>query len=447
MLINNVNHKIARSLIGLIIGVLVLGLSSCQRPPEPLVLEEQSVISIKDGANTSLKGKIEFVNWVTEDPELIQEIVSKFNEDYPYIEVEVTTIAFTDFRKTIMARHSAGISADVYQLNMPWAKELVNLGVLAPLDDMIEEDPSFIKEDFVQEPMQKVEGHTYMIPLTVMHFVLFCNTDHFEDAGLAYPTTWEELANAAETLTDEAANRYGFSMAMSSSGADNGPILSLYPLLYSAGGRTLKDGQPNLASDEVLDMMTYVDDLYASGSVMPGTLTKNGTQVIDDFAEGRASMMIQPSVHIINLKNREQASINFDIVRVPGPADNNVPATRLHGFELGISAESDNKELAWTLITWMTRAEENGWIAEELGQMPANLKADTSFLQKDPTLQKTYAMMRDLELVEELMLTPKSTDSWRLFTDHTQKMFLDEVSPQEAVEAIQEDWEILFSED
>ena len=94
----------------------------------------------------------------------------------------------------------------------------------------------------------------------------------------------------------------------------------------------------------------------------------------------------------------------------------------------------------------MTRPENNGWIAELLGQLPANNRGDTSYLQKDPLIQKTYAMMRHLELVEEQMYTPKTTDTWRVFTDYTQQMFLDEITPYEATLGIQKEWEVIFHE-
>lgn len=426
----------------LILGLMISGCDDSNTKVESELLLTKETNETRDD---TLSGTIEFVNWMIEDPSIYEGIVEGFNEEYPNIEIKITTLPFSEIRKSMIARHSAGMSADVYQLNMPWSQELVGLGVLAPLDELMAEDISFHRNELVEEPMKRIEGHTYMLPLSVMHFVLYCNVDHFEEAGLDYPTTWEEMQDVATKLTDIESDRYGFSLAMSSSGAENGPALQLYPLLYSAGGRTLIDGRPNIDSTEVVEMMTYMNAFYDSGAIRPGTLTKNGAQVIDDFSAGLTSMMIQPSDHIFSLRQRN-TEVNFDVVRVPGPESNNMKATRLHGFELGISSGSVNKDLAWTFISWMMRAENNGWIAEQLGQMPANELSDTSYLQKDPLLQKTYAMMRDLELVEELMLTPNATDSWRIFTDYTQKMFLDELSPSEASELIQKDWEELFDQ-
>lgn len=427
-----------------ILAVLLL-LTGCrynEPPSEEIIIEETRLSQV---VNADLTGEIEFVNWLTDNPGMGQLIVDRFNEAYPNIQVTLTTLPFNEMREYILARNSTGIPVDVYQLNMPWAQELVSQQVIEPLDQHMLADENFRKDDLVQEPMQAIDGHTYMVPLTMMHFVLYCNTDHFEAADIPLPTTWEELETAARLLTDRDQDRYGLSLSMSSSGAENGPALALYPLLYSAGGRTIKEGQPNLESPEALAMMTFVDGLYESGLIRPGSLTKEGTHVIDDFAGGLASMMIQPSTHITTVRNRN-SDINFQVVGVPGPESVTEKATRLHGFELGIGASSENKDLAWTFISWMTSPENNGWIGELLGQMPANERADTSYLQKDKVMQAAYAMMRHMTYVEELMVTPQTTDTWRIFTDYTQQMFLDELSPEEAVEGIQEEWEVLFLE-
>lgn len=391
-----------------------------------------------------LKGKIEWVNWMGEFPGGAESIIEKFNEEYPDIEVESVSVGFADVRKQIISRYAAAQDADVYQLNMPWAKELVDLGALEPLDELMSADDTFDASKLVQEPMQKIDGNSYMLPLTAMHFVLFYNEDHFKEAGLEAPTTWEEMKAAAKKLTDPDNNRYGLTLSMSSSGAANGPILSIYPMLYSAGGRTMKDGKANINTPEMLKTLTLFDDLYADEVFLPGVLTKAANQSIDDFISGTASMMIQPSTHINTVRN-SGTDMNFGVVAVPVPEEGGVPATRLHGWEVGIGSGSENKELAWTFISWLTSEEINAWIAEKAGQLPANLNASADYINDDPLIKKTFEMMSELEVVEELMLTPKSTDTWRVFTEEVQKMFLDDISPEEAVENIQKGWDDIFA--
>ncbi len=92
------------------------------------------------------------------------------------------------------------------------------------------------------------------------------------------------------------------------------------------------------------------------------------------------------------------------------------------------------------------REDINAWLSQELGEFPANLKADTAYIFEDDLLRKAYELMEGVELVEELMMTPKSTDTWRVFTDYVQKMLLDEIEPDEAARSIQIEWEAIFEE-
>ncbi len=329
--------------LAVLILMLMVSLSACREDDDPQDVTTQSQLT-DNSVNTELAGEIEFVNWMVENPGLADRIIEKFNEEYPNIEVISTEVPFIDMRKTIIAAYASGMSADVYQLNMPWGKELVNIGVLEPLDEYIENDETFEYESLVQEPMKPIDGHIYMIPISVMHFVLYCNTDHFMDAGIDFPDTWEELEAAANALTDIENNRYGFSMSMSSVGAANGPILTLYPLLYSAGGRTIRDGKPNVDTPEMKKLLHMIDRMYADGSIMPGTLTKSGIQVVDEFAAGLTSMMIEPSTHMKTVNNRNQ-SLNFDVVRVPDPKT--IASRRQGSMELKQESALNHRTSYW----------------------------------------------------------------------------------------------------
>lgn len=58
----------------------------------------------------------------------------------------------------------------------------------------------------------------YMIPYGFYQRGLYVRKDWFEEKGLELPTTWEELLESGEALTDESANRYGYSFRGGSSG-------------------------------------------------------------------------------------------------------------------------------------------------------------------------------------------------------------------------------------
>jgi multiple sugar transport system substrate-binding protein len=78
------------------------------------------------------------------------------------------------------------------------------------------------------------EGDMYGLPFDGESTGLFYRTDLFEEAGIeAPPATWEEFEAAAQALTDESANQYGYELFASESG------VLLLPWLWQNGGELL----------------------------------------------------------------------------------------------------------------------------------------------------------------------------------------------------------------
>ena len=115
----------------------------------------------------------------------------------------------------------------------------------------MEKDTEFNKSDFFPASMAPIKGKTYLAPYNTLSFFLYYNKDMFKAAGLDVPKNWADIVNAAKKLTDVSANKYGFTLSLSEGGASNGSILSLYPLLYAANGRTLVDGKYSCETDVV----------------------------------------------------------------------------------------------------------------------------------------------------------------------------------------------------
>ena len=94
-----------------------------------------------------------------------------------------------------------------------------------PLDELIEADGDEGKayiDDFLPGFMEDsyVDGKIYSIPFQRSTMVLYYNKDAFKEVGLdpeAPPTTWEELAEYGQKLTND--GRYGVGIALNSGSA------------------------------------------------------------------------------------------------------------------------------------------------------------------------------------------------------------------------------------
>lgn len=372
----------------------------------------------------------------------LEELVAAFEAENPNINVELVNLPFGEVRNQVITNAAAGQLPDVIGMNPPWMREFVDLGLLEPLEDYIAGDESLDAATLVQAPMAKYDDHIWMLPYTASTFVLYYNEDLFAEAGLeGPPTNWEELRDYAAQLTDTEKDQYGFSFFMNEQGPANGSIVLLYPLIYAAGGRTVtEDGIPMIDTEVALQTLQLFQGLHDDGSVIPGTASKLEVQMVEEFSNGNIGMMIQNTAHIGTLANRNP-DLNYNLVPIPSIDGNTEPNLRHHGWELGMSSRSENKDAAWTFMSWLVSPEANSMIAEASANIPGNTAADTSFYDDIPPLISAINIIANYELVEELMTTPKATAHWQAFTGEVIKMLNGVQSAEEALANTQAAWD------
>lgn len=356
--------------------------------------------------------------------------------------VKQVVVPFGKMRETIVSNHAVGITSDVVGLNMPWTTEFIELGALEPLDDYLANETRINPADLVQAPMGKIQGKTWMVPYTAMPFVLFYNKDLMAEAGLdpnAPPKDWDQLLDYCKKITNHEKNIYGTELSFSTQPPSNGPIIDMYPLLYTAGGRTMANGKANLTSPAVVETLDFLNSLVKADVISPGSLTRGQSMEIDNFATGRIGFMIQPSAHTSSLIARNP-DLNFGVARVPVKKE---AAFRVHGWELGIASGSQHKDAAWDFISYLLTPEVQAVAASTSGQMPGN----TGFeYQTDDENVKISAMILKNDLsVEELRETPKAVPSWAILTESIQKMIQGEYTAQQTAEEAQAGWTSLFN--
>ncbi len=386
---------------------------------------------------------IEFLQWFAEEigHEVFDEIINDFEAENPGISVELVNMPFGKVRETIIQNNAVGVGADVLAVNPPWVTEFVSMGILEPLDNYYSQASNTIKKDDLVS-LPAIDGSPYLVPLTSLPFVLFYNEDLMSANGITkVPETWDELRDAALKITNEDENQYGLAFAMSVQAPTNSPIVEVYPLLYTAGGRTIKsDGTSNIESPEMRATLEFIETLNEDGVLNPGIFSKLSNTKVEDFATGRIGFMIMASNHITSVR-RNNPDLNFGVAPVPYLSKR---AYRLLGWDVAIAEASENKEEAWKFIEFLARPEYSEKIAKASSMIPGNVNADTSFLDEDPLLQTVSSIIQNDEAVEELMLTPNAAASWEIFTLEMQKLLKGAQSVDETIKAIDAGWDELF---
>ncbi len=275
---------------------------------------------------------------------IFAETIATFEEKHPHISVNVDIVA-DQYMDVLRTRLIGGNAADVFFLDAFEAPALMDTGVLEPLDHYITED--FDINDF-EEPLLnafKRNDTIYGLPKDTSTLALFYNEDRFEEAGLeGPPETWKELEEYAEILT-EVTGQYGFGVV-----AD---LARLKFIAESKGGSVAENNQASFSDPKVVEALQPVIDMKQSGVVgVPSDVGADwGGEM---FGQGRTAMMFEGNWTISFL---EETFPNLNWKTAEIPTIDGEKGSMAYTVAYVMNKDSEKKEAAWELISWLTGPE------------------------------------------------------------------------------------------
>ncbi|MEU9166449.1 sugar ABC transporter substrate-binding protein [Streptomyces sp. NPDC048420] len=217
----------------------------------------------------------------------------------------------------------------------------------------------------------QVDGKTLGIPNNSNCLALYCNTRLLESAGVEPPTTWDELAAAAQKLTS--GNRYG--LALSAIKTEEG-VFQFLPFLWQAGG-DLDSFRTHGAT-----ALTFLDELIAKGSLSEQCVGWTQQDVNTRFLNQRAAMQINGPWQIPTLK---KADFDWNVVALPRDKE---AATCLGGENWVVMASSKHVDKAWEVLEYTQRPSVLVPYLVAFGELPARKDlADRGTWASDPALR------------------------------------------------------------
>lgn len=152
--------------------------------------------------------------WHMEQPpyrvERMQQLIDAFNEANPDIRVVQEVQNWGDVVPKALGAVRAGAQPDVLFTIPDFTVTMKATGAVQPVTELAErlqEEHGFL--DAAIDPY-RYEGEVWAVPLYGMVQSIWYRKDLLEEAGVAPPTTWEELLAAAEALTE--GDRYGIGL-------------------------------------------------------------------------------------------------------------------------------------------------------------------------------------------------------------------------------------------
>ncbi len=274
-----------------------------------------------------------------------------------------------EFYQRLPGEIAAGTAPDIVNLTNEQHLQLIDQGLLLPLDDY-----SLDMKQFSDSSVKvwNIDGKQYGIPTTAAPATFAVNDDMWKAAGLKeYPKTWEEVYEASKVLTKD--DVVGLCL-------DIGNIFHPTQYMNSFGGGW--NGGQTINSPENIEALTYIFKMFNEGLA---TTAKDAGKSWDGevFASELCAMSTGGTWYVGTMKETAP-NVNFSFIPMPG--GNGKQGSTLHSYAYAVVKGTENPELAGKVAEFMARPEYQQANAEITGGRPSNPEVMSTFLELNPKL-------------------------------------------------------------
>ncbi|SFL45793.1 carbohydrate ABC transporter substrate-binding protein, CUT1 family (TC 3.A.1.1.-) [Gracilibacillus orientalis] len=406
--------------------------------------------SSDNGEETSSNGEstnddaVELKFWKSEDVgradyQAFMDVVEKFDEEHPKIDLQVDTTPNADYRTRLNTQAAGGQLPDVFQV-WPGAElePLVDGGVLQPINDIVshwtEETGLLDEEDFEDF---SVEGDTYAVPAnTNPTNMVFYDKDMLADAGYdEFPETYDEFLQ----LIDDLKGNDITPIALGNS--DAWVLQSVYISTIAdrfTGNDFLEDvanGERAFTDSDFVQSLEVIDELVKKEAFNEDLNTIDSTQMVDYFLQGRTAMVIDGNWGISSILENKPEDKNIGVSMIPLNDKKTISTVAGTGVAINSELEGEKLEAAHTFLQYVYDQE----LWEELIKVGRPIIANVEVpddAELNPLTEEMLEVIAESEPapVYDATLTPAVNDQ---LENELQSITVGGSTPEEAAENIQ----------
>ncbi|NLP34625.1 MAG: carbohydrate ABC transporter substrate-binding protein [Clostridiales bacterium] len=210
--------------------------------------------------------------------EATQNAVKKFEETYDWITVETQYGAWSGWEESMATAFATGTAPDVNQINWNWITSFSSDG--SAFKDLNDYSDIIKLDNFGQSFLDQctLAGELQAIPVSLTGRIFYWNKTTFEMAGIATPTTLEELYAAGETFKSVLGDDY-YPIAL---GEYDRMILMVYYLESVYGKPWVENNQLMYTQEEIqkgLEFIQSLEDKHVTPSIQ--TILGDGAESLD----------------------------------------------------------------------------------------------------------------------------------------------------------------------
>lgn len=286
---------------------------------------------------------------------IVDKAIARFEETHPGVKIHYYSgIAKEDYSEWCARKLLEGEMPDVFMVLDSDFEKFTSLGVTKDLDELIERDGEFHKEDFFSTALNtgRYGGRQYALPYETVPTLMFVNKSLLAKENIPMPKedwTWEDMYEICRKITKDT-DKDGL---LDQFGTYN---YSWRDAFYTSGGKLYGDnqGQVTFTDSRVLDAVKYIKRL--------NDLNKGQSVTQEDFNEGGVAFMPLTFAEYRTYKTypyriKKYTRFQWDCITFPAGEDGE-NISKVDALLMGINSRTKHEKLAWEFLKQMTYTEE-----------------------------------------------------------------------------------------
>ena len=326
------------------------------------------------------------------------EFEKKFEADNKGIDLVVDCVSWNDIYTVVNTRISNGQAPDL--LNIDVFADYQADGLLLPAEKWCSAEtykkfyPAFLDQSVV-------DGVVWAVPDLASARAMYYNKDILDKAGVAVPTTWDELTAACKTLKEKCPDVYPWGIDMTT---DEGQAAFAYYTWGNGGGFVDDAGNWTLNSAKNVEAVEYAVGLIKDGLTNSDPTNDTRYNLQDLFCAGKLAMMIAPNA--LSAQAGE-AGVNYGFAAIPNNSGTSVSAGVMDRIMCFDNKQNAKQMAAITKVVdaFYDDKPYSDWVLME-GFLPATIAGGEACAAADP------AMGSWIDIVGAAKFYPDSDPAW-----------------------------------
>jgi multiple sugar transport system substrate-binding protein len=267
----------------------------------------------------------------------LTKLIEDYQKEHPNVKIERTYVPFADIKNKLLLGSAAGQLPDIVWIDNPDHQAFAASGILA---DITKEVKDWGQADkYFKGPWSSTmyKDKNYGVPTSSNNLALFYNADLLDAAGVKPPANWQELQDAAKSLTKNGVYGFGASAIRNEQG-----MFQFLPFIWQSGSDLNSFNSPGTV--EALKLWKGMVD---GGMMSKEVLSQDQQAVMLQFIAGKVAMVVNGTWQLPLVT--KDAKFKWGVVPLPS---NKQGGTILGGENWAITSTSKVKDTAWDLIKY-----------------------------------------------------------------------------------------------